>query len=56
MESLYACLFRYREACIARTQGQADKSGNESWVKKIKSFLSKRRFLFFTQAQLVDVR
>ena len=26
-----------REACIARTQGQADKSRNESYVKKIKN-------------------
>lgn len=34
MESLYACLYRYREDCIARTQGQADKSGNESQLKK----------------------
>ena len=38
MESLYACLCRHREACIARTQGQADKSGNESWLKKMQNF------------------
>jgi len=56
MESLYACLYRYTEACIVRTQAQADKSGNESSLKKCKIFLSKLHFLFFTQGQLVDVR
>lgn len=46
MESLYACLYRYREACIARTQGRADKSGNESWVKKNQNFPFQAAFSF----------
>ena len=47
MESLYACLYRYREACIKRTQGQADKSGNESQLKKKFKF-SFPNYIFFS--------
>ena len=51
MESLYACLYRYREACIARTQGQVDKSGNESWLKKMQNFPFQTAFSFlYTRA------
>lgn len=44
MESLYACLYRYREACIKRTQ--ADKSGNESQLKKNLNFPFQITFSF----------